>query len=174
MPLCFKLSTNDDSRMMILSIYKSGQNVNLFNNKVNISELLFTDCFPRVNDVLLNNLLYVIDDPDEIIKVASRLLDITHSDDIKYDALLILASAYSDKGDTESVTAVLEKIPEIYFSKLECVTYLLKGDVKRGAADKQKWLSFESLIKMMWTLADCFEENDDLPAALAELKRVCN
>ena len=126
------------------------------------------------NDILLNNLLYVIDDPDEIIKIACRLLDITHSDDIKYDTLRILASAYSDKGDTESTAAALEKIPEIYFSKLEYMAYLLKGDAKREAADKQKWLSFESLIKMMWVLADCFEENDDHLASLAELKRICS
>ena len=69
------------------------------------------------NDILLNNLLYVLDyskDPDETIRTASRLIDKTTESDIRYDALRFLAYAYRAKGDTESAVKALEQIPEIY------------------------------------------------------------
>ena len=48
------------------------------------------------NEVLLNNLLYVLDRSDEVIEIAERLISNTHDDTIKYDALRILAKTYSE------------------------------------------------------------------------------
>ena len=71
------------------------------------------------NDILLNNLLYVLDysvKPDETIAIASKLIEKTNQNDVKYDALRFLAYAYKAKGDLESAEAAIEQIPEIYFA----------------------------------------------------------
>lgn len=52
------------------------------------------------NDVILNNLLYVINyskNPDETIAIASKLSENTTESDVKYDALRFLAYAYKAK-----------------------------------------------------------------------------
>lgn len=51
------------------------------------------------NDILLNNLLYVIIDPDESISIASKLVERTSDSEVKYDAFRFLAYAYKKKGD---------------------------------------------------------------------------
>ena len=93
------------------------------------------------NDILLNNLLYVMNyskNPDETISVASKLIDKTNNSEIRYDALRFLAYAYNAKGDTESAVAALEQIPEIYFTKLSETAFVLDGKPKYEAAEKQK------------------------------------
>ena len=72
---------------------------------------------------------------------------------MKYDALRFLAYAYKAKGDLESAEAAIEQIPEIYFTKLTEKAYLLSGKAKFEAAEKQKWISFENLLQMMWKLS---------------------
>ena len=126
------------------------------------------------NDILLNNLLYVIDvqkDPDEVIRVASRLIDSTNHDDVKYDALRFLAEAYKQKGDMESAEGAIEQIPEIYFSKLSVAAWILTGKKRYEAAEKQKWLAFEDLLEMMGKIVESLEEERDFAGALAEAKR---
>ena len=126
------------------------------------------------NDILLNNLLYVVDyenDPDEVIRTASKLIDVTAQMDVKYDALRLMAGAYAAKGDMESAEAAIERIPEIYFSKLSVAAWLLKGDKKYEAAEKQKWIAFEDTLDMMGKIAECLEEQEDCAGALEELNR---
>ena len=123
------------------------------------------------NDILLNNLLYVInysENPDETIAVASKLSENTRESDVKYDALRFLAYAYKAKGDIESAKAALEQIPEIYFTKLTEIAYLLEGKEKFEAAEKQKWISFENLIQMMHKLAECYEAEGNIAKAVEE------
>lgn len=127
------------------------------------------------NDILLNNLLYVIDyskNPDETIRIASRLIDKTTESDIRYDALRFMAYAYSAKGDTASAINALEQIPEIYFSKLSEAAFILSGEAKFAAAEKQKWLSFEMLLQMMQKLAECYEADGKTDEAAIETERV--
>lgn len=129
------------------------------------------------NDILLNNLLYVLDysvRPDETIAIASKLIEKTNQNDVKYDALRFLAYAYKAKGDLESAEAAIEQIPEIYFTKLTEKAYLLSGKAKFEAAEKQKWISFENLIQMMWKLAEYYEENGKIDKAIAETKKALN
>ena len=126
------------------------------------------------NDILLNNLLYVLDyskNPDETIRTASRLIDKTTESDIRYDALRFLAYAYSAKGDTDSAVKALEQIPEIYFSKLSEMAFILTGKTKFTAAEKQKWLSFETLLQMMQKIAACYKDEGNSAAAAAEIER---
>lgn len=123
------------------------------------------------NDILLNNLLYVInysENPDETIKIAGKLADKTDMSDVRYDSLRFLAYAYNAKGDTESAVAALEQIPELYFSKLSEMAFVLSGKAKFEAAEKQKWISFETLLQMMWKMAECYEENGETEKAISE------
>ncbi len=123
------------------------------------------------NDSLLNNLLYVMnysENPDETIKVASHLIEKTSHHDVKYDALRFLAYAYKAKGDLESAEKAIEQIPEIYFTKLTELAYLLQGKKKFEAADKQKWISFENLIQMMNKVGEYYEEIGENAKAVQE------
>jgi len=129
------------------------------------------------NDILLNNLLYVLnysEKPDETISVASKLIEKTDQSDVKYDALRFLAYAYKAKGDFESAEAAIEQIPEIYFTKLTEKAYLLSGKAKFEAAEKQKWISFENLLQMMWKLAEYYEENKEIEKAIKETEKALN
>ena len=126
------------------------------------------------NDILLNNLLYVMDyqnKPDEVIDIANKLIDITTHEDVKYDALRCLADAYKQKGDMESAEAAIEQIPEIYFSKLSVAAWILTGKKQYDVAEKQKWIAFEDLLQMMGKIAGYLEEEQNCIAALAEAKR---
>ena len=123
------------------------------------------------NDVLLNNLLYVTTDPDETIELASALIRNTTQSDVKYDAFRFLAYAYKQKGDLKSAAAAVEQIPEIYFTKLTEVAFLLEGKAKHDAAEKQKHISFENLVQMMWKLAECYEADGNMQAAIAETEK---
>ena len=123
------------------------------------------------NDILLNNLLYVITDPDETISIASKLVERTSDSEVKYDAFRFLAYAYKKKGDLTSAENAIEQIPEIYFTKLTEIAYLLDGEPKFNAAEKQKWISFENLIQMMWKLAECYEAKGDYAEAILESEK---
>ncbi|MBQ4563538.1 MAG: helix-turn-helix transcriptional regulator [Lachnospiraceae bacterium] len=126
------------------------------------------------NDILLNNLLYVLNytqNPDETISVASALIDKTNQADIKYDALRFLAYAYKAKGDLKSAEAAIEQIPEIYFTKLTEIAYLLDGKPKYEAAEKQKWISFENLLQMMEKIAECYEAEGKIALAITEREK---
>ncbi len=126
------------------------------------------------NDILLNNLLYCVTDPDEKIRLASRLIDTTNEADIKYDALRFLAYAYHDKGDNESAVAALEQVPEIYFTKLSEMAFITEGQAKYDAAEKQKWISFETLIQMLWKLAEFYRDIGETEKAILETQTALN
>ena len=126
------------------------------------------------NFVLLNNLLYVINyskNPDETIKIAGKLIDKATESDIRYDALRFLAYAYNAKGDTEAAVAALNQIPEIYFTKLSETAFVLTGRPMYEAAEKQKWISFETLLQMIWKTAEYFENAGEHPKAVKETER---
>ena len=124
------------------------------------------------NDIILNNLLYVInytEKPDETIAIAGKLSETTRESDVKYDALRFLAYAYKAKGDIDSAKAALEQIPEIYFTKLTEIAYLLEGKEKLEAAEKQKWISFEILFKRLSDIYNSFLYFNHPPAFVAGL-----
>ena len=129
------------------------------------------------NDVLLNRLLYVLnyaENPDETISIADKLIEKTNQSDVKYDALRFLAYAYKAKGDFKSAEAAIEQIPEMTFTKLTEKAYLLSGKGKFEAAEKQKLISTENLIQMMWKLAEYYEENGEIDKAIEETEKALN
>ena len=106
--------------------------------------------FPA-NDILLNNLLYVLD-PDEngaeIINICNGLIKMTLDDAIKYDAARILAQIYSKRKNSALCEETIEKIPEIYFTKLELEAELLDGEKALKAAASQFYIDLDSAAEM--------------------------
>ena len=126
------------------------------------------------NAVLLSSLLYVLnysEKPDETISVANKIIERSARNDLKYDAFRFLAYAYKAKGDMDSAKNAIEQIPEIYFNKLTEMAYLLSGEAKFEAAEKQKIVSGENLIQMMWKIAESYEEKGEYKKAIAETKK---
>lgn len=112
------------------------------------------------NDILLNNLLYTMRSPErsaEVISLCKSLIESTKYDDVKYDALRILAETYKEQGEYELVRVTLEKIPEIYFTKLELQAELLEGEEMKEASRKQLGLSLDSAVEMSKILASYYE-----------------
>ncbi|MBQ1257940.1 MAG: helix-turn-helix transcriptional regulator [Clostridia bacterium] len=104
------------------------------------------------NDIILNNLLYTLNyqtRADEIIALCKTLMESARDDSVKYDACRILAACYQENGYKDLVKPTLERIPEIYFSKLELMATLLDGEDSYEAAQKQKYISAEDLIDML-------------------------
>ena len=126
------------------------------------------------NDVLLTSLLYVInysEKPDETIKIANKIVEKTIRNDLKYDAYRFLAYSYKVKGDLQSAKAAIDQIPEIYFNKLTEMAYLLSGTEKYKAAQKQKLVSCENLIQMMWKVAESYAEAGAYCKAIEETEK---
>lgn len=133
------------------------------------------------NDILLCNLLYVMNYSEnygkhweETITLASKIIDKTTSDEIKYDAMRFLAYAYNAKGDAEGAVSALEQIPELYFTKLSEMAFVLTGEPKYNAAEKQKWISFEILLQMMWKIAEFYRDTGKTSKAIIETERALN
>ena len=104
------------------------------------------------NDILLNNLLYTLDfmnRSDELISLCKSLIESTKDDSVKYDACRLLAMCYKENGRQDLCEITLEKIPEIYFTKLGLMATLLEGEKAYDAAVKQSNLSLNSLIEML-------------------------
>ncbi len=126
------------------------------------------------NDTLLNCLIGTIPVPErseEVISLCKQLVETTRYDDVKYDAWRILAEAYCSIDNYELAREAVEKIPEIYFSKLSVEASLLKDAESGEAARKQKWLSFEDLLCMMDRISRDHEKEGNKKEALAEANR---
>lgn len=127
------------------------------------------------NDIILNNLLYVMRAPErnaEVIDLCKSLVESTKYDDVKYDALRIMAETYKDMGELALTKETVEKIPEIYFTKNELAANLLEGRDKYHNAAIQKDLSAEIFVDMMLRLAEVYIERGLFDKAGRELFNV--
>ena len=128
------------------------------------------------NDVILNNLLYTMQTPDrsaEKITICRSLIEITKYDDVRFDALRILAQTYHEVGQQALVKPTLEQIPEIYFSKLELMANLLDGQEAMDAARQHAIICRTDLMDMLSRLSQLHREQGDWEQAneYAELTR---
>ena len=126
------------------------------------------------NDILLCNMLYLVDyyaEPDRTIALASKVLDVTVDQSLRYDALRFMAYGYKAKGDMANARAALEQIPEIYFTHLSEMAYVLEGKEKMEAAQKQLGVSMGILTEMQSRIAECHLENGKVTDALKEYRR---
>ena len=120
------------------------------------------------NDIILNNLLCVLDPEtrsEEIITICSTLAEGTRDDAVKYDALRIMAETYHRTGQQALVAPVLERIPEIYFTRLEEMAFLLEGEQSLEAAEKQAVLACESLAAMLSVMRKRYSDRGDCAEA---------
>ncbi len=139
------------------------------------SERILRDGLQRFpgNDIILNNLLYTLDyqtRADEVITLCKTLIESTKDNSVKYDACRILASCYKKNGQTDLVKPTLEIIPEIYFTKLELMATLLKGEDSYEAAQKQKNISAEDLINMLIITGKHLKEKGETEKAISQFK----
>jgi len=122
------------------------------------------------DDIILNNLLYTMRSPErseEVIKLCKTLIECTHYDDVKYDALRILAETYHETGQQALVEPTLEVIPEIYFTKLELMGQLLEGEKSFKAAKDQLSINLDSSVEMLQIMKGYLTEKGNV----AEVKK---
>ncbi len=116
------------------------------------------------NELILNNLLYVIPVPErreELISLARTLAEgAVRYDDARYDAWRILAENYSAMGELGLARNAIEHIPEIYFSVLELKARLLTGDEAVMAALQERDNDAYTLMLMLLRLAELYAESD--------------
>ena len=127
------------------------------------------------NDIILNNLLYTMRAPErneEVVTLCKAILEVTRLDDVKYDVLRILAETYHAMGQQALVKPTLERIPEIYFSKLELDAELLEGADALDAAMQQAGLSRDDLLNMLSRLSQLYREQGNGDAA-ADYEDLC-
>ena len=129
------------------------------------------------NDVILNNLLYVIDTPErvnEVISLCKSLIESTSDDAVKYDVLRILAGAYKFLGEYALTKDTIEKIPEIYFSKLGVAALLLEGEDQFEAAAKNRSVALDDLLDSCGIMADYFAAQGEKSKAKIQLETALN
>ncbi len=125
------------------------------------------------NDIILNNLLYTMRTPSrsgEVINICKTLIECTREDDVKYDALRILAETYYEIGEKALVKPTLEQIPEIYFSKLELCAKYLEGEESLEAAKMHKNIALGDLVDMLIIISRRYEEKGE-PETAAKYHR---
>lgn len=120
------------------------------------------------NETLLNNLLYALRLPqqqEEAASICCTLIECAEADEIRFDAMRILAEIYHEMGETALVEKTLDRLPELYFTKLECAASLLEGDKSLEAARKQMHLSAEQTVKMLMIMGRRLREQGENEAA---------
>ena len=125
------------------------------------------------NDILLTNRLYVMsyeENPDDVIKIASKIIDITKDDALKYDACQFMAYAYKTKNDLESARRAIDIVPEFYCSNLRLKASILDGGEKWDAAWKEHSEALYALMFITHKIVDCYEERSEYKVALETLE----
>ncbi|MBQ3597982.1 MAG: helix-turn-helix transcriptional regulator [Clostridia bacterium] len=126
------------------------------------------------NDILLCNLLYVVDldsNPDEVLKIGSKILDVTKDDGLKYDACRFMAYAYKSKNDLDSARKVIDIIPEIYISHLSVKAEVMEGEEKWRAACTEEGVCLQNMLDMHSIMVDCYKEKGEFQNALNQCEK---
>jgi transcriptional regulator with XRE-family HTH domain len=124
------------------------------------------------NEVLLNCLIGTIPIPEraeEVIEIGKQLAASTRFDEIRIDAYRIMAEAYKSLGEDAMCREAVGKIPEIYFSALSVKAELLDGEERFEAANKEKCLCLEHLLRMLSILADHYAAEGEREKARIQL-----
>lgn len=130
------------------------------------------------NGILLNNLLYTMRSPErneEVIALCRTLIDnyegFAEDEEIRCDALRIMAETYAAMGQQCAAEDCLNKLPEIYFTKLGKKAELLSGEKSLEAAKSQLWLSSNETLKMLKLISRYWTENGK-PAETEKYSRI--
>lgn len=125
------------------------------------------------DEIILNHLLYILMDRgkfDETILLAKMLIDITHDDEVKYDAYRILLETYKKQGSYSLLREELNAIPELYFTKLELIANLLDGAEAFEAALDQKFQSLALAVEMLLIVVKCLISEGETDIAKRQLE----
>lgn len=116
------------------------------------------------NENLLTVLVYTLwaipGRDEDLIDTCKMLLQRVTNAGVKCDVLRFLAMVYARNGREDEILPTLEQIPEFYFTKLECVAQMMKGEQSLAAAKFQMNLSGNSLVEMLEIMAKRYEEVD--------------
>ncbi|MBQ8404027.1 MAG: helix-turn-helix domain-containing protein [Clostridia bacterium] len=126
------------------------------------------------NDILLLNRLYVMsseEDPDGVIEIASKIIDVSKDEATKYDACRFMAYAYKAKNDLESARKTINLIPDIRFSNQRLKASVLEGEEKWDAACQEYAEALYALMFIMYKCAECYQEKGEHTEALKECER---
>ena len=102
----------------------------------------------------------------ETISLCKTLIEGTTDAEVKYDALRILADTYHRTGQQALVKPTLEQIPEIYFTKLQVMAFLLEGDDSLNAAKRHLGICFDHMLAMLFVLRDRSREKGEEEEAI--------
>lgn len=125
------------------------------------------------NELLMNHLLYPLQkmhDRTALVTTCKALIAAASDDEIRYDACRILAETYHEMGQQTLAKEQLDKIPEIYFTKLGLKASLLEGEEAFEAAVDQKMQSIGMAVEMAEIIAGYYISGKDLKNAEAELE----
>ena len=121
------------------------------------------------NDILLINRLYVMnydETPDEVISIASKIIDLSKDEATRYDACQFLAYAYKAKNDFESAEKAINIIPDIRFSNQRLKADILQGKAKWVAACQEFNEVMYGLMFITYRLAESCSERGEYKEAL--------
>ena len=109
-----------------------------------------------------------------MISLCRSLIESTNDDTVKYDVLRILAGAYKTSGDYSRAKDTIERIPELYFSKLGVAAELLEGEDRFEAAMGHRCVAFGDLLDMYSILADHYAALGEKDKAKIQLEIALN
>lgn len=95
--------------------------------------------------------------PDDTLETARRLTACARDDSDRYDALRFTAYALAAKGDEAAALEAAESLPDLTFTRLTELAFLLRGESRREAAEKQARISLENLLQMLEQAAESDE-----------------
>ncbi len=117
------------------------------------AEAFYRDALKKYpnNDVLLNCLMMVIPDDryEEKIKIGEHLLDCTQDDEIRLDAIRLMARTYHNAGEDVMADYYLSKLPELYFLKTEIAAFIKTGPDKLSEIRKTEDVCLRILTEML-------------------------
>ncbi len=125
------------------------------------------------NDVLLNCLIGVLSElhkNEEVITIGKSLMETTKDDEVRIDTYRIMAMAYKEMGEYQLAKETIERIPELYFSKLEVMAELLEGEEKYTAAKQHTTQCACSLVDTLWNMGKYLRKNGEKKSADAHFR----
>lgn len=132
----------------------------LVENNPTESRRILSEGLQKYPPALLRALLYAGNyktHPDDTLETARRLTACARDDADRYDALRFTAYALAAKGDEAAALEAAERLPDLTFTRLTELAFLLRGESRREAAEKQARISLENLLQMLEQAAESDE-----------------
>ncbi|MBQ2729427.1 MAG: helix-turn-helix domain-containing protein [Clostridia bacterium] len=125
------------------------------------------------NETLLNCLIGVLAElhkNEEVISIGKVLMETTKNDEIRIDTYRIMAMAYKEMGEYQLAKESIERIPELYFTKLEVKADLLENEEKYAAAKQHTTLCTVSLVDTLWNMGEYLKEKGEFDCSVAHFR----